>query len=130
MGDRKYNQRFSRICINRILSTPTHPLRFLVDKKTRRWLATRHGKEEPSVQIGHLESLHSGAHERLCLEDADFNQMSNWRGERQGAIFSKSCVLIGGVHVELRTASMWESLGLLRKGTVATAQRSNGWEPG
>ena len=129
MVNRKYNQHFSQLCITQILSVQNHPLAFLVDPNTRWWRATRHGLREPSVQIGHLESYHSGAHERLCLEDADFNQMSNWKGERHGAIFKKSCVLIGGVHVEYRTASMWESLGLLPMGMIAHAPRSEGWSP-
>lgn len=129
MVDRKYNQRFSQMCINQIFLVPNHPLSFLVDPVTRRWKATRHGSDVPSVQIGHLESLHSGAKERLCLEDADFNQISNWKGERHGAIFHKSCVSIGGVHVEYRTAQMWESCGLLPKSTVAGSRRTDGWSP-
>jgi len=127
MADRKYNQRFSQMCVSQILSVQEHPLLFLVDPVTRWWKATRHGKDDHSVQIGHLESYHSGAKERLCLEDADFNQVSNWKGERHGAIFQKSCVLIGGVHVEYRTALMWESCGPLVKGTVASAPRTEGW---
>ena len=129
MADRRYNQRFSKLCVDQILGIKNHLLSFLVDPNTRWWRATRHGMNEPSVQIGHLESYHSEAPERLCLEDSDFNQMSNWKGERHGAIFKKTCVLIGGVHVEHRTASMWESVGLLPKGTVASASRSEGWSP-
>jgi hypothetical protein len=130
MGDRKHNQHFSQLSVSRILGSADHPLGFLVDRHTRWWQATRHGTEVPAVQIGHLESLHSGAAERLGLEDADFNQLSNWKGERHGAVFHKSCVLIGGVHVEERTARSWESAGLLKKGTVATAPASAGWMPG
>lgn len=126
---RVHNQHFSQICLTQILARPGHPLRFLVDSRTRRWRATRHGSADPAVQVGHLQSLHAGGPERLCLEDADFNQLSNWRGERQGAVFTKSCVLIGGVHVELRTAKMWEATGMLPIGTVARSPRSDGWNP-
>lgn len=126
---RVHNQHFSQICLTQILAKPAHPLRFLVDSRARRWRATRHGSADPAVQVGHLQSLHAGGPERLCLEDADFNQLSNWRGERQGAVFAKSCALIGGVHVELRTAKMWEATGMLPIGTVASSPRSDGWNP-
>ncbi len=126
---RPYNQRFSQICVNQILSKTGHPLSFLVDPKTQWWRATRHGKKVPSIQIGHAESLHARGRERLFLEDADYNQLSNWKGERYGVIFQKTGVLIKGVHVEYRTAKMWESIGLLPKGTVASSPRSEGWRP-
>ena len=127
---RPYNQRFSQMCVNHILSRPGHRLAFLVDPRTRWWRATSHGKDVPGVQVGHAESLHAGGPERLFLEDADFNQLSNWKGEGRGVIFQKYGVVIDGVHVEDRTARMWESVGLLPAGTVARSPRSNGWMPG
>jgi hypothetical protein len=126
---RIYNERFSKECLTKILAKPGHVLSFLVDQRARRWHARQHGSDVPSVQVGHAESLHAGGPERLFLEDADFNQLSNWKGERQGAIFQKSCVIIDGVHVEFRTAKMWESVGKLPKGTVARSPLSDGWIP-
>ena len=132
MPDRRkrvHNQRFSHMCLARILATPGHLLSFLVDEQKGKWRGTRHGSETPAIQIGHAESLHAGGAEGLFLEDADFNQMSNWKGERQGAIFQKSGVLIGGIPVERRTAQMWEAVGELPPGTVAGAPISRGWIP-
>ncbi|MCP4570769.1 MAG: hypothetical protein GY838_00295 [bacterium] len=80
--------------------------------------------------MGHAESLHAGGPERLFLEDADFNQMSNWCGERQGAVFRKPCVSIGGIPVDSRTARMWESIGALPSNTVASSPQGGGWTPG
>jgi hypothetical protein len=128
--DRIYNQRFSQLCLTQILAKPGHALEFLVDRSTRHWIARKHGSKAASIQIGHAESLHAGGPERLFLEDADFNQLSNWKGERQGVIFSKRGVLIDGVPVEYRTAMMWESVGKLPAGTVARSPRSSGWIPG
>ena len=47
-----------------------------------RLLGARHHANEhaPAVQAGHLQSFHSGAPERLALEDADRNQLKNWTG--------------------------------------------------
>jgi hypothetical protein len=74
-----------------------------------------------------LVSFHSGAPEALALEDALFNQFSNWKGERYGAIFEKAAVDIDGCAVELRTAMMLESVGLLEEGTVESVMRIEGW---
>ncbi len=127
--ERRYNQRFSQMCLDQILANPQHMLSFLVNRRRRKWNATQHGSEGPSVQVGHAESRHAGGPERLFLEDADFNQMSNWCGERQGAVFGKPCVLIGGIPVDHRTAKMWESVGELPKGTVARSLTNGGWTP-
>jgi RHS repeat-associated protein len=97
-----------------IRGTPGHPLKFLVHPETGRWRARSHLSEEPGVQAGHLTSRHSGAPERFALEDAFMNQVSNWRGETQGAIFRKPAVDIEGVPVELTTAQIWQKAGLLR----------------
>lgn len=129
---RIHNPRFAAEMLHRILAVEDHPLNFMVDRSGGhgKWKARRvHGQDAPSFQVGHATSLHSGAAERLFVEDADFNQLSNWRGETQGAIFEKPGVLIGGVHVELRTAKMWEGTGLLPKDTVENAVNSKGWDP-
>ena len=97
-----------------ILDDPHHPLSFLVDRLTGKWVARSHLSEEPTVQAGHLTSRHSGAAERYAVEDALFNQLSNWKGETgRRAVFQKQAVDIGGVPVEYRTAKMYERLGLL-----------------
>lgn len=127
---RAHNRAFAREMLRKILDEPTHLLGFLVDRDAGTWLGRSHLDEEvPSMQVGHGTSLHSGAEERLYLEDALFNQLSNWLGETKGVIFEKSGVLIGGVPVELRTAIMWENLGLLPPGTVSGAAASEGYVP-
>ncbi|MEZ4652577.1 MAG: polymorphic toxin type 5 domain-containing protein [Candidatus Eisenbacteria bacterium] len=126
---RRFNEKFSHQMLDLINATSNHPLKFLVNPITRKWHDVRHGSELPATQIGHAESFHSEARERLFLEDADFNQLSNWRGERQGVVFQKTGVLIDGVPVEKRTADMWERIGLLPKGTVTRSPKSAGWDP-
>jgi hypothetical protein len=116
-----------RDALKRILGDTRHPLRFLIDPKKKDWLARTHLSELPTVQAGHLTSFHSGAPEALALEDSFFNQVSNWKGERFGAVFEKAAVDIGGIPVEVRTAEMWESLGVIDQGTVERAMRSAGW---
>lgn len=106
-------QTFLRRELKKILDNPNHPLGFLVNRQTGKWYGTSHLSELPAVQAGHLTSRHSGAPERFALEDAFFNQVSNWRGETQGAIFFKRAVEIEGVPVETRTAQLWIDLGLL-----------------
>jgi hypothetical protein len=97
------------------------------DWSTVRWRSRAHLSEQPTVQAGHLTSFHSGAEERLALEDSWFNQVSSQRGETQGAIFQKSAVLLGGLPVEYRTAKMWESGRKWHPGTVDEALASLGW---
>jgi RHS repeat-associated protein len=123
---RRFNRRFAREALKIIRSDKKHPLRFLLDKTGKKFASRAHGADQPAVQVGHRESFHSGAEEALFLEDADFNQTSNWLGETFGAIFQKRGVVIGGVHVEYRTAAMWERLGLLPEGTVAASPISLG----
>ncbi len=127
---RIHNPRFALEMLRRILAVANHPLNFLVDRPAGKWRARRvHGQDAPSFQVGHAQSLHGGAAERLFIEDADFNQLSNWTGESKGVIFEKTGVLIGQVHVELRTAQQWERLELLTWGTVEAAVVSTGWDP-
>jgi hypothetical protein len=120
-----------RWALHRILAQgKSHPLFFLVDPVTNNWRARAHAEEhEPAVQAGHLSSFHSGAIERLALEDADYNQAKNWTIEnrwRQG-IVETTAVEIGGIPVERLTAAMWERLSLLPKGTLAAAHRHPGF---
>jgi hypothetical protein len=113
-----------------IQETPGHPLTFLLTPDGQKYMGRRHGSEDsPSVQAGHGTSFHSGAPERLFIEDADFNQRSNWNGESKGHIFEKHGVDIGGIPVESTTAYWWEKDGLLPPGTVEHAMPHPGWSP-
>ncbi len=132
---------FMRWALARILGTPGHPLEFLVDPTTKDWhsrLGSRHRKalkneQFSPVQAGHLVSFHGleeAAHERLALQDADDNQEQNYTIETSGrrGIVVATAVEIGGVPVELRTARMWENVGVLKPpGTVAAASPHPGW---
>jgi putative RNase toxin 5 of polymorphic toxin system len=132
---------FMRWALAAILAKPGHPLGFLVDPVTKDWhsrLGSRHrdafrNEHFPAVQAGHLVSFHDlddVANERLALQDADFNQEQNYSVEthgRRGIVISPA-IEIGGVPVELRTARMWENVGVLApKGTVAKAKPHQGW---
>jgi hypothetical protein len=119
-----------------ILKNPNHPLKFLVDPKTRNWRG-RFPKSDvaPSAQAGHATTRASGAAERFLLEDADFNQLTA-SSEAKGVIFAKEGVDIGGVHVERRTALQYENMvdpstsrPYLAPGTVANAPSTLGWKP-
>ncbi len=109
---RKYNSKFMRHMLEEIRED--HPLYFLVKKSTskKNWRQRVHGKEDGiGVQAGHLESLHSGPERELfALEDADFNQWSGNKGERQGAILFKEAYDVKGIPVETRTLHYWMSL--------------------
>jgi hypothetical protein len=131
---------FMRWALARIVGTKGHPLAFLVDPVTKTFhsqYGTRHklalkNEDHPPVQAGHLVSFHGlahASHERLALQDADFNQEQNYTAERPGirAIVFSQAVEIGGIPVEGRTAQMWEDLHLLPKGSVAAAPASHGW---
>ena len=127
-------QRFMSDALDRILAADDHPLEFLVqrnpdDPSKGSWRGRSHLDDVPAVQAGHLESRHSGAPERLAVEDAEYNQKASWRGERQGATFQKTAIEIDGVVVDRETARMWERLGLLPEGTVDSAPAHNGWTP-
>jgi hypothetical protein len=128
-ANRAGNQTFAAKALDAILAKPNHPLGFLVDRVTSDWLGRSHLDDLPAVQVGHLVSAHSGAPERLALEDAEYNQKASWRGERQGVIFEKNAIEIGGVPVEKATAQLWERDGLLGKGTVNSAPSHPGWSP-
>jgi hypothetical protein len=132
LAKRKYNRSFMNEQLKTILGTPGHPLKFLVDPVTDNWRSRQKYSFLPTVQAGHLTSLHSlspGAAERLALEDSTFNQWSNDRGESQGGIFLKDAVIIQGVFVELRTALQWANAGFLTPEVVGNALFSSGWRP-
>jgi hypothetical protein len=77
------------------------------------------------VQAGHLQSdvyaSATGKREYLMLEDADLNWLTGQTGEAKGAYLSKPAVLIDGFPVDVPTARIWESHGLLPAGTVDAA---------
>lgn len=122
---------FMRWALQEILAAGAmHPLAFLVDPVTRNWRARWHANEHaPAVQAGHLQSFHSGAPERLALEDADQNQLKNWTVENRwrGGITLTTAVVIGGIPVEKATATLWERLSLLPEGTTMNARPHPGW---
>lgn len=132
---------FMRWALAAILAKPGHPLLFLIDPVAKDWhsrLGSRHkdafrNEHFPTVQAGHLVSFHGlddAAHERLALQDADFNQEQNYTVETRGrrGIVISTAIEIGGVPVELRTARMWENVGVLvPKGSVAAARPHPGW---
>jgi hypothetical protein len=109
---RMHNRTFMNEMLRKILNTPNHPLRMLVDPAKGNWLSRQKYSHDPSVQAGHLSSLHSGAQERLALELGFLNQWASNVGETQGAIFHKSAVNILGIPVEYRSARL---LGVLPK---------------
>jgi Bacterial toxin 5 len=127
---RAFNTMFMDEMLEKILADKEHILGFLVDRKRGKWKGRTHADPKSmAVQAGHKVSFHSGEPERLFLENADFNQCSNWYGESKGAIFHKEGVVIGGAPIERRTAEQCERLGLLPKGTVANAPVHTGWTP-
>ena len=136
---RPYNARFMQSMAQRILGTPKHPLRFLVNPGTGWWWATspwaKAAQHHPAVQAGHGDSSWAvrggakGMRERLYIEDAGFNQTVANTLERKGGIVGHTGVLIGGVPVELATARMWANLGLLPPSVLAKAPPSQGWTP-
>jgi hypothetical protein len=78
--------------------------------------------DAPLVQAGHLQSdvyaKAVGKREYLMLEDADLNWLTGQTGEAKSAYLSKPAVLIDGFPVDIPTARLYESHGLLPAGTV------------
>jgi hypothetical protein len=87
-----------------------------------KWLGRIHGREVPSVQAGHVTSRHSGLEERLAIEDADQNQLTNWVGESKGVIFEKQAVEIDGAIIDRATAMQHARV-------IEEAARESGREP-
>lgn len=114
-------------------------LDFLLDKqgqwqkgsfltKTGRTIRGRYALSDPDaplVQAGHLQSdvyaKAAGKREYLMLEDADLNWLTGQTGEAKGAYLSKPAVMIDGFPVDIPTARLYESYGLLPAGTVDAA---------
>lgn len=112
-----------------IASDPNHPLRFLLGPngrfKSQQGLSHAELIERPDlVQMGHIESNKRGGPERLMLQGSWENQFNNITIEtpgRGGSVLYQPSVSIGGVAVDMRTASFWEALGWLKAGTVRNA---------
>jgi Bacterial toxin 5/Pre-toxin TG len=108
-----------------------HTLQFLLGEDGD-WLSrtafptTEAEFNQAGVQAGHLTSRHSGDVERFALEDPLLNWMDS-RQERLGVIIDKSAIDIDGIPVEIQTARMWEELGYIPRGTVASASPHEGW---
>lgn len=98
------------------------------------WQGRRHAMNTPTVQAGHRVSKHSGAPERLAIEDADFNQLSNWVGETQRITFEKPTIMLQGVIVDKASAMRWAGpemskvTGLTPK-MIESAPAHPGWSP-
>lgn len=135
--DGAQRQAFKQHSLRTILSYGTdkkgnliHPLRALVDPKTRRWYPNgirRPGP--PSVDAGHTVSDWTGNETHYVLEDSDRNRYYNHAegGPKRGGVwFHKQAVLIGQVSMDLATAQDLERAGLLPAGTVARAPRIAG----
>lgn len=122
--------------LSTILAKPDHRLSFLVDRSKGTWLGRSHlDYDSPSVQAGHVTSRHSGAQERLALEDAFKNQRASWRGESRGVIEQREAIEIDGVPLEKMTARMYERQAAegfpgLAPGTVDAAPAHTGWADG
>jgi len=125
---RVYNTMFRKFALREITQAEGgHLLDFLIDPTTGEFYLGNLHTPDPVWEAGHAVSLHSGAPELLLIEDSMFNQLSSHVGESRGHIFQKSGVVIGGLPVELRSALMYESLGLLPEGTVRAAPYTVGW---
>jgi hypothetical protein len=114
-------------------------LDFLLDKqgdwqkgsfltKKGRTLRGRYALSDPDaqlVQAGHLQSdvyaKATGQREYLMLEDADLNWLTGQTGENLGSYVSKPAVLIDDYPLDIPTARLYESYGLLPSGTVDAA---------
>ena len=94
-----------------ILADAEHPLGFLVNRRTGKWVARTH-LHPLGVQGGHKVTRWTGATEYIGVEDAFFNQLTNWRGETgRRAWWDKEFIDIKGVPVELETARMHARTG-------------------
>ena len=97
--------------------------------KSGRELYGRYALSAPDKQLlqaGHLEakSFSEAAGKSrafFMLEDADLNWLSGQQIETRGAYSSKGAVLIDGYPIDIRTARLYESHGLLPSGTVNAA---------
>lgn len=113
-----------------IRSTPDHPLGFLLDSsgefKSSKGLSHAQLIDGPDVvQMGHIVSRKSGRTERIMLQGAWENQFNALTAERagMGTWVQNPAIEIGGIAVDLKTATFWEEIGWLKKGTVGSARR-------
>jgi RHS repeat-associated protein len=126
-------RRFMAEMLEVILADTEHPMRFLVDEATQNWVARSASSEEPTVQAGHLATnfmvkLGVGT-ERLAIEDAFLNQLTNWTGETgRRAWWSKEAAEVAGTFVEVESLKRWanEYPHLVPYLKLA---RSKGWTP-
>ncbi|MFF5296341.1 SpvB/TcaC N-terminal domain-containing protein [Paractinoplanes globisporus] len=113
-----------------IARTPGHILAPLVDPVTEKFYSGVMGEwDKPSIQMGHATSLHSGAAEKLFIEDTEFNQIASNTAESKGISIERPGVDLGGIPVEMRTARLLERIYDWPKGTVDAAPPSTGWDP-
>lgn len=128
----RMTSRFREWAIDRISGTQGHLLEFLLDDSKGDFLSAprrRHSDlaDSLAVEMGHRISRHTGAPEGIAIQDAWTNQIDNIVIERLGGWVDNPTIEIGGVPVDLRSAWLWESWGLLPEGTCATAPRALGW---
>lgn len=119
-----------REAARKIAEDPNHPLSFLIQNKKfkpQKGLSHAELANRPDlVQMGHITSDKIGGQERLMLQGAWENQLSNVTIEapyKGGAVLNQTAIDIGGIAVDLKTAQFWEKIGWLPKGTVQNAPR-------
>lgn len=119
-----------REAAKKIAADPKHKLNFLLDEKDKfksQKGLTSHDQliNRPDlVQMGHIESKKLGGQERVMLQGAWENQLNNITIEsshRGGGVLEQQAIDIGGVAVDLKTATFWEKIGRLDPGTVKSA---------
>jgi hypothetical protein len=93
--------------------------------RSGRTMRGRYALSDPDqtiVHAGHMQSdWYAKAMSRrdyLMLEDADLNWMAG-SAEAAGSVTSKPAVLIDGYPVDIPTARLWESHGVVPPGTVS-----------
>jgi RHS repeat-associated protein len=124
------SRRQMRAAAERIIrGDPNHPLRFLLNSqgrfKAQQGLSHAELIDRPDlVQMGHISSNKLGGGERLMLQGAWDNQLTNIAVETPsvgGAVLGQPAISIGRLAVDPTTAAFWEEIGWLDPGTVANA---------
>lgn len=113
----------------RIASEPDHPLKFLLNAKSKfksqRGLKHHELIDRPDiVQMGHIVSNKLGRNEYLMLQGAWENQLNNLTIEGPhvgGTVLEQTAIDISGIAVDKKTARFWEEIGWLKPGTVERA---------
>ena len=127
--------RYREWAIDRILEHPGHPLESLLDETTgglRAAPSRFHADLADSLGVDavHMESRWAGGPERLALGDSWLNRAVDAAGlehRARGGFAVNEAIDIGGVAVEKRSALLWESKGLIPRGTVANSRPHAGW---